>query len=296
VQFDTLDHIEHFLWRYSDPGDPMYPGKNDHASRILDFYRYFDEIVGRFQQVKDSETAMAIVSGHGHERRCVYRLHINEWLRLRNLLTPEKQKETPSGRVNTKASWLARSGQQLHLFSRNKAVPGVDTANSQAYLVELASASPFGGIALNRDQLTRGEGEQDYEQVRTEILLGLEQLRINESPVVMWAKRREDCYEGKFLMSYPDILFELRSDFGVDRSLYTALVVPDATHRLVSGAHNAHGVLLLENYPTTLEAIEGTPVPNVMDVAPTVLRLLEVEYEEMDGCSLVHAPLVRQLI
>lgn len=171
----------------------------------------------------------------------------------------------------------------------------IDQQHTVAQLVELASAtSSYGGIKLNRALL---ESEhRDYGLVREAILTGLEQLCVNNNPVVNWARTREQCYQGKYLERYPDILFELRSDFGIGRSLCTPLISSDSTHRLISGTHSTNGVFLLENWPEELETYEGFQRPSVMDVAPTVLRLLDVEYARLDGQELVRPRVVRQLI
>lgn len=307
AQLDALDYIQHFLWRYSDPGDPLYPGKNEHANRILDFYRFFDRIVGRFRSAIDGECILGVVSSHGHERRCIYHLHINEWLREQGFLTPRLpagwffrehnatrhgQQAWPGGRRDFRCSlvdllpWRARLSGTRH---------GIDQQRTVAQMVELAgSSSSFGGICINRELLER-EG-RDYELVCEAIVTGLEQLCIKDSPVVNWAKRREQCYQGAYLQAYPDILFELRSDFGVGRNIYTPLVIPDSTHRLVSGTHSSHGVFLLANWPAELEPYHDFRPPSVMDVAPTLLCLCGVAYSALDGQALVHPHPIRQLI
>lgn len=294
VQLDALDHVQHFLWRYSDPGDPMYPGKNEHANRILDFYRLFDGVVGRFHAAKSTGDILAIVSSHGHERRCAYRLHVNEWLRTRHFLTL-----TDQGR-KTHNPWRILSQVALarllpRYARRQRAGQSIDLGNTVAQLVELASStSSYAGIAINRELLER-EG-RDYELVREAILTGLEQLCVNGNTVVHWAKRREQCYQGAHLDRYPDILFALRSDFGVGRSLGASLVTSDSTHRLISGTHSANSVFLLEGWPAELEVYEDLQVPTVMDVAPTLLRLLNIECSNLDGQPLVQPHVVRQLI
>ncbi|MEO7019144.1 MAG: alkaline phosphatase family protein [Ktedonobacteraceae bacterium] len=297
VQLDALDHIQHFLWRYSDPGDPMYPGKNEHANRILDFYRLFDQIVGRFRAAKESESVIAVVSSHGHERRCTYRLHVNEWLRSQNFLTLQ-DKTQPTGAIQSVWRTLLE-GTLTRLLpwyeGRQRAGHSIDQQNTAAQLVELASASSsYAGIKINRDLLAHEE--RDYNLVREAILTGLEQLCVNGSPVVHWAKTREQCYQGRYLDRYPDILFALRNDFGVGRSLGSSLVSADLTHRLISGTHSANGVFLLQNWPEELEVYEDFQPPTVMDVAPTLLRLLDVECAGLDGQMLVQPRVVRQLI
>lgn len=303
IQLDALDHVQHFLWRYSDPGDPMYPGKNEHANRILEFYQLFDQIIGRFRTAISGECVLGVVSSHGHERRCIYRLHINEWLREQNFLTPLGQSRFHSGskhahffeqiHIGDLLTWLAQRLPWSKSGSGKR--HSIDPLNTVAQMVELASAtSSYGGISINRELL---ESEQrSYELVCEAILAGLEQLCLKENPIVNWARKREQCYQGKHLENYPDIIFELRSDFGVGRSLYTPMIIPDSTHRLVSGTHSSHGVLLLENWPEELEVYEGFQNPSVMDIAPTILHLLDVECAALDGQALVQPRPVRQLI
>src|SRR5579863_1340566 len=50
IQFHALDAVQHLLWRYSDPGDPDYPGKNEHSGRIRDCYALFDQVWDVFVQ------------------------------------------------------------------------------------------------------------------------------------------------------------------------------------------------------------------------------------------------------
>ena len=311
VQLDALDHVQHFLWRYSNPSDPMYPGKNEHANRILDFYRLFDQVVGRFRAAMPAESILAVVSSHGHEQRCTHRLHINEWLREQQFLVPQGRKKARFGRsasapkqsnhlafqkkigLGDLRSWLAQRFPRLG--ESDNPLHCIDSENSLARLVELACAnSSYGGLRLNRELIERKQ--LDYEQVRESILVGLEQLSAKGRPVVNWARKREQCYEGKFLDRYPDILFELRNDFGADRSIYSPLITPDSTHRLISGAHSARGVFLLENWPPEIDIYEDFLSPSVMDVAPTLLRLLDIECTPLDGHALVRPHVARQLI
>src|SRR5581483_5796456 len=193
VQLDALDYVQHFLWRYSDPGDPLYPGKNEHANRILEFYRFFDRIVGRFRSATDGECVLGVVSSHGHERRCVYHLHINEWLREQGFLTPLHSTTLLfRWRTGGQSRRLADLRPYFAQFlpwrgGRSGTRHSIDQEHTVARMVELAgSASSYGGIEINRALLER-QG-RDYELVCEAIVTGLEQLCIKESPVVNWAK------------------------------------------------------------------------------------------------------------
>jgi predicted AlkP superfamily phosphohydrolase/phosphomutase len=304
VQLEALDYVQHFLWRYSDPGDPLYPGKNEHANRILDFYRFFDRIVGRFRSAIDREYILGVVSSHGHERRCIYHLHINEWLREQGFLQPWRPARALLHRDGTQRQQPRPGLRDLRLYLA-QLLPwrgglsglrhSIDQLQTVAQMVELAgSSSSYGGIRINRE-LLECQG-RDYELVCETIVTGLEQLCLKDSPVVNWVKRREQCYQGKYLHAYPDILFELRSDLGVGRNIYTPLVLPDSTHRLISGTHSSHGVFLLANWPAELEPYQDFASPSVMDVAPTLLCLSGVAYDALDGQALVHSHPIRQLI
>ena len=285
LQLDALDSAQHLLWRYSDPGDPTYPGRNQYAGRILEFYRLFDEIIGRFRRSIADDCVLLVVSGHGHGRRCAYRLHINEWLRSQGLLVAQE-------RLQDMLPRLAR-----HLPGRraaHRSLASIDKQASVAQLVELAGISPFGGIALNRDALAcRGES---YQRTLNSLLQKLLQLRVKGYPVVNWAKTREELHDSAFTTRYPDIVFELRSDFGVASNLFVPLVTPDGAHRVISGGHTAQGVLLMEHIPACMDIQEGISEPTVMDVAPTVLQLLGLAGSKHDGKSLVSPQRIAQLI
>jgi predicted AlkP superfamily phosphohydrolase/phosphomutase len=288
VQLDTLDVAQHFLWRYSDPGDPTYPGRNRYAGRVQEFYRLFDEITGRFRRSMPDDAVLMVVSGYGHGRRCVHRLHINEWLRRQGLLVAQERLQD----LLPLLPHLAR-----HLPGRRAVRPSltsIDRSASMAQLVELAGTSSFGGIVLHRDVLAhRGES---YRHVRAALLQKLLQLRVKGYPVVRLAKTREELHEGAFTSRYPDIVFELRSDYGVAGDLFVPLVTPDGNHRLISGAHTAQGVLLMEHIPARFAVREGIQEPTVMDVAPTVLQLLGLPDRKHYGTSLLLPRSVTQLI
>ena len=154
-------------------------------------------------------------------------------------------------------------------------------------MVELADRSPFGGIVLNREKAER-EG-YNYEQLCRELLHDLGQLRVHGQPVVNWVRTRDDYYQGAYNDRYPDILFELRSSYSVNGDLYRPLVTPNLAHRAVSGNSRMSGVLLLGSIPAGTITPDTDDEPTVMDVAPTVLHLLDVRYkrEDHDGQALV---------
>lgn len=296
-QFDTLDYVQHALWRYSDPGDVAYPGRNKHAGRILDFYHLFDAIIGQLRSLIEPDCVLSVVSAHGHGRRCLYSLHLNEWLRQQGWLVARKkstgllhrhymQDWTKYHSKELLAQWhvpdaLSPSKRHMSHYTARLIAP----EETVAHVVELAGLSPFGGMALNRACIERAGNT--YEDVRASILQQLRQLRHKGRPAVYWAEVREQVYQGKYSESYPDILFELQNEFGVSSALYGPLLSNNTAHSLLSGEHRMHGVCLLGNIPRNVNIRDGVQEPSVMDVAPTVLQLLDVNSGNRNGEALV---------
>ena len=300
LQLDALHHVQRVHWRYSDPGDPTYPGRGEHAEAILDFYRLFDQIIGQFRSYMEQQSVLLVVSGHGLGRGCVYSLHLNEWLRTRGLLTPletvprlldrhylMEQVQFRSLGLLTRLHLQDILSRQSYYQPRQQVNDDIDLQETVAQVVELADRSPFGGIVLNREKAER-EG-YNYEQLCKELLHDLGQLRVHGQPVVNWVRTREDYYQGAYNNRYPDILFELRSSYSVNGDLYRPLVTPNLAHRAVSGNSRMSGVLLLGSIPAGTIMPDTDDEPTVMDVAPTVLHLLDVRYKraDYDGQALV---------
>ena len=298
LQLDALDHVQHMLWRYSDPGDPNNPGRNTYAHLLPDFYHLFDQIIGSFRAAMQEECVLVVVSGYGFGRRCIQRLQINEWLRSQGLLTPRARSlhwfnrryftERRNALCAYLQSWDGIAGSKLapaHCKSSHYTTFGINAEETLAEGANLTGVSPFGGIRLNRVAIE--QGKQVYEQVRATLLANLAQLRVKDRRVVNWAKAREDVYTGGFIERFPDIVFELRSDFGVDTQLYVPLVTHDTLHRILSGERTMNGVLLLGNLPATMQICDGMREPSVEDVAPTLLCMMGVTSANLDGKALV---------
>lgn len=291
IQFHALDAIQHLLWRYSDPGDPAYPGKNEHGGRIRDCYALFDEVVGRFRAEMEDDCVILVVSGYGLGRGCVNHLNINAWLRAEGLLVTRSMR-TPlfhTPRFNARAkqhaiALLTHQNMQLAHLSGSVAnghssvqQPFARTIDQQATQAQVAMSphSPtFSGISLNQTAIQVRGTTGNYEQVRNSIVQRLLQIRLRGRPVVYWAKVREDMYSGQYIDRYPDILFELRNEYGVSSAVHVPLTTNNPLHTTVSGTHRMQGVLLLGNLPSSMHIRETGKEPTVMDVAPTILALL----------------------
>ena len=246
--FLTLDRIQHFFWRYCDKDDPTYPGSNPFENIIFKFYKLFDEIVGRFLQLLKPEDILIVISDHGHGRRCIYCFNINEYLRRKGFLKTkggikalliEKMK-------NNFLYIMNKFGFEDYISTIAKLVPKakkikkgehiIGHSNSLAYLADFSSVSPFGGIFINKHLIS------NYTQIKEILIKDLEKFQYKDHKIFRWIKSREEIYNGPYLYKYPDIVFALDYNFGINWSTYTDIITFNYTHKKISGGHREKGV------------------------------------------------------
>lgn len=284
VCFLTLDRIKHFLWRYTDETDPTYPGVNPHDSAVKDFYKIFDRVIGEYLKDLDNGTELVVLSDHGHGMRCTKVVHINELLRKEGYL---KTRGSSSGKLlrrlvetlKVKALSIGgRFGLADQIYVLAKMIPGkqrkalkkvdylIDRENSLAYVADLGTANPYGGITVNKNL-----PEEEHEKVRERIIYLLEGLSDNENnkKTVLWiCKREQMILDGEFKEKYPDILFELDAEYGISWNLYAPLFDINPTHSKISGGHRRQGIFISTNSngkrPERLEHVKDWIVSTVL--------------------------------
>ncbi len=302
LQLNALDYIQHLFWRYSDLSDPGYPGRGEHVTRIHSFYRLCDQIVGDIRNAMSPEGVLVIVSAYGHGRRGSQRLNLNEWLREQGLLVAQTRGARLLDRYYLAGHARARSLGLLAHFGlqeistqrtlhREELLPtrgpgyAIDEQNSLARVACLTGDGPFGGIMLNQRAIER-QGRR-YAELRQHLLTELSHLRSRGRPLLRRACAREEVYQGKYLHLFPDILFELQSDFAVSESLYVPLLTTHPARRLISGTHRLDGVFLIGNLAHQNVILQEEAEISVLDVAPTILSLLGIHDISCDGKTLL---------
>jgi hypothetical protein len=56
---------------------------------------------------------------------------------------------------------------------------------------------------------------------------------------------------------------------------------------MISGNHRMHGILLLGNLPVERQVLDNVKEPDVMDVAPTILSIIDATGPDRDGKALI---------
>lgn len=298
-----IDSIHHRFWRYCDKNDPSYPGPNPYQDVIKDFYILHDRMVGKLIEAAGSDTAVILLSDHGHGMRPVKLLNINELLRQKGLLIPRAA--GPAGRgvlravekaKRTALNFVSRhdmgnaAAKLLRLFPAAKKVYtsplSIDWSKTVAYVSDLSGVKsyPYGGININRDKLAG----RDYEKLRDLIIKEVSEMRNpdNGEKLVNLVCRREDLYSGEYIGKYPDIVLELKDDWGIGWAINDSLFGSSPSHNLVPGSHKLRSpVFFISN---TGEKKVAKKDVELIDVAPTVLDLLDINGDfNFDGRSIL---------
>jgi predicted AlkP superfamily phosphohydrolase/phosphomutase len=304
ICFLTLDRVMHFVWRYTDPNDPTYPGRNPLEDSIKQAFMLYDSIVGSFMERLAEDQALLVASDHGHGMRPPKALFVNEALRREGLLKTKQSRipgVNPVALVERAKSTFLRSMQRLDLEDlvyriaalipkeRRKRLKtsayAVSRHGSVAWVSDVGGGTSFSGIEISRSALEEaargrgraagpdtGTGVGDYEEVRDRVIRLVTSLKDKAGlPLVLWARRREEVFTGRNADKYPDVVFELAPGYGIDRTLFCGLTGITSTHKKVSGGHTQYGSLLV--YGT--DRVPREPVAHITSVYPLINQILK---------------------
>jgi len=286
----TLDRILHFLWRYTDRADPTYPGKNPFQDSIKEFFVMLDSLVGEYLAALDEDQVLLIVSDHGHQMRPTRALYVNEILRREGLLKTRNGGVagiSPVALVEKAKTAFLRTMNRLDLEDwvyriaslipkdRRKSLKTSSFAvlkeESVAWVSDTGGGTSFGGIEINKGRCQAENME--YEGLRDRLIGLLSGTRDSGGgPIIDWAKRREEVFEGESVEKYPDVVFELKEDYGVDRTLFSGIMGGSTTHKKISGGHSKYGAFMLFNSPEVPSA-DRLHITEVFDTITGILGL-----------------------
>jgi predicted AlkP superfamily phosphohydrolase/phosphomutase len=287
VYWSTLDATGHFFWNYHDQEDPNFQEGHPLRDVILETYKLYDSIVGRFMAAVGEDVTVIVMSDHGHGARPFKLVAVNEVLRQAGFLSARDLKASPHLNAFEKAKRLAVSAISRYGLARlagrvMRRFPGVVQSFTRpasvnwdktiAYASDMSGikAYPYGGIKINRAAL----GERDYEATRDEIIALLRRACVlpDGTPLLKFIARREDLYAGPFIANYPDIILEFEYGYGVGWALDVPLVTRAASYNLVPGSHRGEtGTFLMRSSRAV-----AAEVVDLLDITPTVLDLMGV--------------------
>lgn len=248
----TPDRLQHFLWRYTDPDDSTYPGGRLKDS-IFEMYRLMEKNVREIMEKYGADYNVIVISDHGHGRRCEKTFYINQWLINKGFIEDKSLKKRSIEYLkNATLYFLAkhhivepgtRFFKKFRFAHKVKNADYIFTGTDKCvHVPRFDGCNPFGGVNVSREHFT---SEEEYEEVRQQIIDGLMRVRDNDEPIMLWAKRREDIYAGEMVHNYPSIVYLMKPSYGVDRGLFgKRLFGISPMHEVVSGGHRFVGVIM----------------------------------------------------
>lgn len=266
VLFESTDRIQHVMWWANDPEHPAYDAERAPTCRdaVLKAYQYMDETVGEVnRRFVDEHTLLLVLSDHG----------FHSWKRGVNLNTWLVQ----GGYMGQRRSGKPRNLEDLFIRQRYF-WSDVDWSLSQAYSAGLA------GIYLNQrgrePQGTVAPGSES-EAVRGKIMNELSRLTdpITGTRVVRGIYRSEDIFSGPYTNLAPDIIVGFEDGYRTDWQCTLGGTGPSVLQDNRSKWSADHCSFDPSITPGVLFCNRklATSSPSIMDLAPTVLKLLGVK-------------------
>jgi predicted AlkP superfamily phosphohydrolase/phosphomutase len=250
VVFMATDKMQHFYWRFQDPGHPQYDAEKArlYGDTIRDLYRRVDRIVGDIVERAGKDAVVIVLSDHGFGP-------IEREIRLRPWF--ERERFTDWGRGVVLAYYEGDFGGQVYINLRG------------------------------RDPRGQVEPGQAYLDLRSRIAERLMDLADPDTGVrpVCDVRFSEDVFSSPAAGRAPDIVFETIPGYlvvGGESGEGTPGPVFGPPSYSFSAYHRREGVVILSGNPVRKGV--NLPALDLAGVTPTVLYLLgEALPADMDG-------------
>lgn len=302
--FRSPDIFQHTFWdslqSLMDGNEGPDDGKR--AAAILDCYEKIDLELGEMMDYWGTERNIILMSDHGFGKlektvslnRVLADAGLLKWRspRLasgtRRILGEKIRSHIPAGTRNIIKRSLRRPGEdQRWLTFVDSLVADIDWQNTR--LCSIAQYGTFYANMADRYPLGMVRGKKELEAVLTEAEGALGDLVDPDDgkPVVTRFYRKEELYHGQQLEVMPDLVTVMRDyayegvpSTGAELS-QTAVFRPpraDLGELNFSGTHRAQGMLVFHG-PDIVSGADAGPA-EMVDIAPTVMNLLELPGEE----------------
>ena len=275
--FTSTDSVSHMFYRLIDPQHPRYDPElaQKYGDAILRVYERMDHVIGHVEQAMKPGGVLIIVSDHGfHTWRKGF--NTNTWL-VENGYMALKNPNAKEQTFNLQ-----------ELFGQGSFFPNVDWSRTRAYALGL------GQVYLNlkgREKqgivIPAPEAERILEEMRAKLLAFHDP--DTKQPVIQNVYLGREIFHGPRMNRAPDLQIDFRD--GYRTSWQTALgAIPSgivvANLKKWSGDHCASDPSDTQGVFFSNRKLE-TSNPSILDIAPTVLRLMHTSPPgQLDGKTL----------
>ncbi len=230
-----------------------YENSGPYRDDLLEFYAALDEHIGRIREELPNDVRLVVGSTHGFTG-LEYDVYCNEWLDREGWLSYDDADQHGS---------LSDIDDETRAYSL---VPG-------RFYLNVAGREPDGVVP-----------ESEYETARSELQAALEAWEgPNGEPVAKRVVECETVFRGDHDAIAPDLVvipnegFDLKAGFRPHDEVFD-------TEGPRTGMHTFENAALFIDHPDA-----NVEDADLLDIAPTLLRLLDVDYgrTELDGASLI---------
>jgi predicted AlkP superfamily pyrophosphatase or phosphodiesterase len=285
----TLDRIEHYYWRFSDPEEPLYPKLiNSFNNAIIDYYKYLDTIIYLFFKKFSNEYAMIILGDHGHTARPIRLISIDKILNpsSKNKYSPIEVLRhlvmlfTHYAGVDNIIYWFIKRVQEKGLLGRillKEREKSIDS--NPSHPCRIKSVKEFGlkqyiGLKLG----TRERVCYDFFLKVMKILITRGLVEEYNTPI--------EYYEPRYSYVYPADFFVKLKDYGNLQTDSSFLLLPNFTRRIISGGHGLYSLFLV--YQSNKKVSLRSSIIRVQDIAPTILYMMSLKNaHQFDGTNVI---------
>ena len=279
--FTSTDSVSHMFWRLTDPESPRYDPvlAKKYGDAILQVYEQADKVVGEVEQKMKPGGTLIIVSDHGfHAFNKGF--NTNTWLVKNGYMVLKNP--------NAEAKEYTLD----NLFSQGSFFPNVDWSQTKAYALGL------GQIYLNIYGRERygivepgAQAHQLEEEIRSKLLAYRDPK--THQPVLEDVYLGSEIDHGAYAKDAPDLQLDFYPGYRTSWETSLGAIPPGIVVRNTrkwSGDHCASDPKDTQAILFINRKLDSSD-PNIMDVAPTVLKLLNVKPpDELDGKAWTLAP------
>jgi predicted AlkP superfamily phosphohydrolase/phosphomutase len=292
LTFVSTDRLQHCLWQYLEPQQPLSPEQQGIRTQVLDYYDYLDRVIGDFLAASPDSNVL-IMSDHGFGP-CTAAVNVNTWLGEQGFLTWNAANKARMrwlvkliksiGLSRERFGQLAKGvgiNEYRHLEKFSHRANNIDWSKTRAF-----SYTPS-GIYLNlkgRERQGTVEPGAEAERLLDEIKERLLDLRdpVSGHKVVRRVVRSHEIYRGPRLEMAPDLVIaEGDTRYMFNFNLYRSREVFEPSSWR-SGNHEPEGLVLA--YGPRVAPGRRVERADLVDLCPTALHLLgEPVPDDMDG-------------
>ena len=285
----SLDAIQHYFWNFCDENSPDYIINSPFKDIIKEFYIIYDSMIGEIISLAGKNTTVIVMSDHGHQGRPQKLVNINEILRQHGFINASNMNAVNTSIEDFKSKsiewvskynvgWIASKilkifPQFMNFYLSNQSI---NFNLSVAYVTDLSGikAYTYGGIKIKE--------LENYEDIRNKII---DVVKNELKEKLVFISKREELYDGKYLSKYPDIIIQLKDDYGLGNKINVPIITEAHTSNIVPGSHRKDTpIFFLYNHQQDVyrNSIE------LVDIAPTILDILKIndKITNMDGNSI----------